>query len=192
MLDLYDVGDQQHTQMLATLERCRDGSPLSSRQKHDIDATIAELDEFSGLLDDQTRSEGKRLMPIYTAPVRDTRFVLDHVLEIGRYSNLPGFANATPDLVEAILDGGRAVLRGSASAAQPGRRRGRLQAQRRRVGDDAAGLQGGLGPVRRRRLDDAVARREEYGGQGLPHGRLRPRSPNISARPTTASKCTTA
>src|SRR3954453_454609 len=42
-------------------------------------------------------------MPIYRAPVQDTLFVLNEVLGYQRYSNLPGFADATPDVLEAIL-----------------------------------------------------------------------------------------
>ncbi len=42
-------------------------------------------------------------MPSYKAPVDDVLFILNDVLQIDRYSNLAGFADATPDVVEAVL-----------------------------------------------------------------------------------------
>ena len=45
-------------------------------------------------------------MPGYKAPVDDVLFVLNEVLGFERDNNLPGFADATPDLVEAILGEG--------------------------------------------------------------------------------------
>ncbi|WP_308911306.1 acyl-CoA dehydrogenase C-terminal domain-containing protein [Pseudokordiimonas caeni] len=43
-------------------------------------------------------------MPSYKAPVKDMMFLLNDVLQIGNYSNLPGYADATPDLIAAILE----------------------------------------------------------------------------------------
>ncbi|WCL54889.1 acyl-CoA dehydrogenase C-terminal domain-containing protein [Gimibacter soli] len=43
-------------------------------------------------------------MPSYKAPVKDMMFLLNDVLQVGNYSNLPGYADATPDLVSAILE----------------------------------------------------------------------------------------
>jgi acyl-CoA dehydrogenase len=42
-------------------------------------------------------------MPTYHAPVDDVLFLLNDVFRIDRYNNLPGFADASPDTVEAIL-----------------------------------------------------------------------------------------
>ena len=45
-------------------------------------------------------------MPVYKAPVEDVMFLLKDVFPIERHNNLPGFADATPDTVEAILTEG--------------------------------------------------------------------------------------
>jgi alkylation response protein AidB-like acyl-CoA dehydrogenase len=43
-------------------------------------------------------------MPSYTAPLRDYRFVLNELLEMQKYGNLPGFQDASPETVDQILE----------------------------------------------------------------------------------------
>ncbi|MEQ1932185.1 MAG: acyl-CoA dehydrogenase family protein, partial [Parvularculaceae bacterium] len=50
-------------------------------------------------------------MTAYAAPVRDMQFLLHEVLEVGRYSNLPGFADASADVIDAILEEGAKFAR---------------------------------------------------------------------------------
>src|SRR5208283_2817144 len=47
-----------------------------------------------------------RPMPIYKAPVADTMFLLTDVFGLHRYENLPRFADAQIDVVEAVLSEG--------------------------------------------------------------------------------------
>jgi len=42
-------------------------------------------------------------MPTYRAPVDEALFLLNDVFHLDRYGNLPGFADASPDLVDAVL-----------------------------------------------------------------------------------------
>ena len=43
-------------------------------------------------------------MPVYNAPLRDLKFVYNELFDADDLQQLPGFEEATPDLVEAILE----------------------------------------------------------------------------------------
>lgn len=45
-------------------------------------------------------------MPIYKAPLEDVRFVLDEIVGADKLAQLPGYEDATPDLINQVLEEG--------------------------------------------------------------------------------------
>jgi alkylation response protein AidB-like acyl-CoA dehydrogenase len=107
-------------------------------------------------------------MPQYTPPVRDTRFVLEHVVGLDRYANVAGFAAATPDTVDAVLEeGGRFV----AEVIFPLNQSGDLEGCTRHE-DGSVTTPAGYKEAYRQFVESGwgtLAAPEAFGGQGMPH-----------------------
>jgi DNA-binding transcriptional MerR regulator len=57
LLDLYDIGDGRRMQRLKTIETCQSRVDKLKQQRVDIEATIAELESFIGLVKAQDNQE---------------------------------------------------------------------------------------------------------------------------------------
>ena len=107
-------------------------------------------------------------MPTYKAPIRDTEFILHEVLQVGEYAALPGFFEAEPDLVSAILSEGAKFVE---EVTQP----------LNQIGDELGCIRNDDGSVTTPtgfkaaydQMTEAgwggLAADPQYGGQGLPH-----------------------
>jgi acyl-CoA dehydrogenase len=107
-------------------------------------------------------------MPTYKAPVNDTLFVLKDVLGYERYSNLPGFSDATPDVLVAIL--GEAA-RLAEEVIQPTNRVGDIEGCVRHP-DGKVTTPAAFKDAWRQYREGGwmgLAVPAEYGGQGLPY-----------------------
>ena len=106
-------------------------------------------------------------MPIYKAPVEDVTFLLNDVFQIDRYDNLPGFADASADVREAIL-GEAAKL--SEEVLQPLNRVGDLEGCKRHD-DGSVTTPKGFKDAFKQVAEGGwlgLSAPAEYGGQGLP------------------------
>ncbi len=106
-------------------------------------------------------------MPTYKAPVDDVQFLLNDVFHIARYGNMPGFADASPDVVAAILE---EAAKFAEEVLTPLNRVGDEEGCTRH-GDGSVTTPKGFKEAYRQLVEGGwigISVPSEYGGQGLP------------------------
>lgn len=106
-------------------------------------------------------------MPSYHAPLQDIRFVLNDLLQIERYSNLPGFADATPETIDAILEEGAKLME---EVIAPLNLSGDKEGCKWNNGEVTTPA--GFKDAYKKYIDggwSGITSDPKYGGQGLPH-----------------------
>ncbi|GER02619.1 hypothetical protein JCM17846_03010 [Iodidimonas nitroreducens] len=107
-------------------------------------------------------------MPTYRAPVKDMTFILNELLKLDSFNDLPGFEEATPDLVAAVLEEGAKFCENelqpiNASGDHEGCTRhddGSVSAPKGFKAAYDTYVEGGW---------QGLTQSPEFGGQGLPH-----------------------
>ena len=106
-------------------------------------------------------------MPVYKAPVDEVTFLLRDVFRLDRYNNLPGFAEATPDVVEAVL---AEAAKFSEAVLMPLNRVGDKEGCHRNA-DGSVTTPSGFKDAYKKLTEGGwigVSAPAEFGGQGLP------------------------
>ncbi|MGI8526171.1 MAG: acyl-CoA dehydrogenase C-terminal domain-containing protein [Pseudolabrys sp.] len=106
-------------------------------------------------------------MPTYRAPVDDALFLLNDVFHLDRYNNLPGFADASPDVIEAVL---REAAKLAEQTLTPLNRVGDIEGCTRHA-DGSVTTPTGFKEAFKQVRDGGwigISAPEEFGGQGLP------------------------
>ncbi len=107
-------------------------------------------------------------MPTYTAPTRDARFIVNEMLDLASYNNLPGFESATPDMIDTVInEAGKFCAEVLAPLNQIGDKEGCTRHDDGSV-TTPTGFKAAFDQYRESGWG-TISQPEEFGGQGMPH-----------------------
>ncbi len=107
-------------------------------------------------------------MPTYQAPTRDSRFLINEVFQLESYGNLPGFEDASAEMIDAVIE---ECGRFNAEVLAPLNLSGDQQGCTRHA-DGSVTTPDGFKAAYARFRDagwGTLSAPKEWGGQGLPH-----------------------